>query len=97
MKISGRHGAEVANNGAIAPFVSSFVTQELPNIAAHGGSELTVGSPLKFLAPDAAQDSKTLIKVIVEDWDANLNHILLAHSDPVDVPKETYSAEVIAA
>lgn len=97
LRIKGMHGATVANNGAAAPFVSEFVTQVLPRVNAHGGSQLTVGSPLKFKAPSAPQPAKTLFKATLEAWDANLDHILLAHSDPLDTVKGTFSAEVVAA
>jgi hypothetical protein len=37
LRIKGLNGASVANNGAAAPVVSDFVTQELPTIAGHTG------------------------------------------------------------
>ncbi|MBC7995966.1 MAG: hypothetical protein H7Z15_22285 [Rhizobacter sp.] len=97
VRVSGQNGATVANNSVIAPFVSDFITQELPTISAHGGSQLSVGSPLKFKAPTGAQASKTLVKATLEAWDANFDHILLGHSDPLrDGPKGTYAAQVVA-
>lgn len=94
VRVKGQNGALVANNGAIAPFVSEFVTQALPTIG-HNGAQLTVGSPLKFKAPAGAQASKTLVKATLEDWDADLNHILNSHSDPVTSPSGTYAAAVV--
>lgn len=96
VRVAGQHGATVANN-AVSPFVSEFVTQELPPINGHGGSQLTVGGPLKFKAPAAAQASSTLVKATIEAWDANLDHMLIGHSDPLDPPKGTYAAQVFAA
>jgi hypothetical protein len=97
LRIHGQNGTTVANNGAIAPFESEFVTQEVPTINAHGGEQLTVGSPLKFRAPGGAQDAKTLVKATIESWDANLNRILNGHSRPLDLPKGTFAAEVVDA
>jgi len=97
VRIRGQNGATVANNSVIAPFVAEFVTQELPAIDAHGGSQLTVGSPLKFKAPSGAQASKTLVKATLEAWNANTDHIFNGHSDPLDTPKGTYGAAVVAA
>jgi hypothetical protein len=97
LRIKGMNGATVANNGAAAPYVSEFVTQALPTIGGHGGSQLTVGSPLKFKAPAGAQVSKNLVKATLEAWDADLDHILLAHSDPLDTVKTTYAAEVVGS
>jgi hypothetical protein len=97
LRIHGQNGATVANNNIPAPFVSEFVTQELPTISAQGGEQLTVGSPLKFRAPGGTQDAKTLVKATLEAWDVNLNRILNGHSRPIDLPKGTFAAEVVAA
>lgn len=98
LQVSGMHGATVKNNGAAAPFVSSFITGELPTIDAHGGSQLTTGSPLTFQAPAGAQALQTLVKATLEAWDVNLDHILNGHSDPHrDAPKGTYSDAVLAS
>jgi hypothetical protein len=95
LRIKGQNGATVANNGAAAPFVDEFVTQELPTVAGHTGEELTVGSPLKFKAPSEPQDERVLIKATLEDWNASINHILVAHSDPLDTVKATHVNEVL--
>lgn len=68
LRITGLNGATVANNGAAAPFVSEFVTQEIATIPADGGSELTIGSKLKFKAPNKAQASQNLVTATLEDW-----------------------------
>lgn len=94
VRVKGQNGALVANNGAAAPFVSEFVTQVLPTIG-HNGAQLTIGSPLKFKAPAGAQASKTLVKATLEGWDADLNHILNSHSDPLSTPSGTYAAAVV--
>ena len=96
VRVTGQNGATVANNGAAAPFVSEFVTQALPTIGGHGDSQLTVGSSLKFKAPAGAQASKTLVKATLEAWDANTDHIMNGHSDPLpNGPQGTYAAEVV--
>ena len=96
LRIKGLNGATVANNGAAAPFVSEFVTQELPTIAGHEGVEKTVGSPLKLKAPSPAQPSRNLVSATLEGWNANLNHILNSHSDPLATVKTTFATEVVA-
>ncbi len=95
--VYGLNGATVANNSVIAPFVSDFTTQELAPVKAHGGSQLTVGAPLKFKAPGGTQSLKTLVKVTLESWNADLDYILKGHSDPLGVPKGTYAAAVGAS
>jgi hypothetical protein len=96
LRISGQNGATVANNG-FAPFVADFVTQALLLIDAHGGSQLTVGGPLKFKAPNTPQASKNLVKATLEDWNPTLDHMLNAHSRALDTPKGNFAAPVIVA
>ncbi|HEV2927998.1 MAG TPA: hypothetical protein VGW74_04835, partial [Propionibacteriaceae bacterium] len=95
LRIKGLNGATVANNGAASPFVSEFVTQTIASIAAHGGSQTTVGSPLKFKAPGSAQDSLNLVRATLEDWNANPDHIFDGHSDPLDTVRANFAAEVV--
>jgi hypothetical protein len=95
LRIKGLNGATVANNGAAAPFVSEFVTQTIDSIAAHGGSQTTVGSPLKLKAPGSAQDSLNLVRATLEDWNANPDHIFDGHSDPLDTARANFAAEVV--
>lgn len=66
------------------------------SVAAHGGSQLSPGSPCTLKAPGAAQAAKTLVKASLEGWDANLDHIMLAHSDPLATVNGTYSTAVVA-
>jgi hypothetical protein len=98
LRISGQNGATVRNGNSPAPFVSDFVTVELPTINAHGGSQ-EYSAPLPyFKAPAQSQASKTLVKVTLEDWNLNLDHALIGHSDPhTNAPKGTYAAEVVAS
>lgn len=97
LRIRGQNGATVQNGGAASPFVAEFVTQELATIDAHGGSQLSVGSKLQFKAPANAQASKTLVKATLEDWNPLLDHLMNAHSDPLDAPKGTFAAQVFVA
>lgn len=97
VRIKGLNGATVKQNGAAAPFVPEFATttSQLATVAAHGGSQTTNGSPFSFQAPGSAQSSRNLVQVTLEDWNANLNHILNSHSDPLPLgpPIGTYAAE----
>ncbi|HEY0607222.1 MAG TPA: hypothetical protein VGD58_30165 [Herpetosiphonaceae bacterium] len=92
--IKGLNGATVANNGAIAPFVSEFITQELPMITPRGGSQLTV--PLKFKAPAEPQDRQKLVSAKLEGSQASLDGIKRERSGSQEdaPPKATYAAKV---
>ena len=109
LRIKGQHGATLKNPGAILTnppvvtraaarlvslFVDELVSAALPQIFGHGGSQTSETFTLK--APDAPQASQILAKATLEAWDANLNHILIGHSDPLpDAPKGTFSTEVV--
>lgn len=95
LRIRGQNGATVQNGGAASPFVDEFVTQALPTIDAHGGSQLSVGSNMQFKAPGRAQASKNLVKATLEDWNPLLDHILNGHSDPLETPKGNFAAAVV--
>ena len=94
LRVSGQNGAKV-RAGVGAEWVSSYISPELPMINAHNaGDPYELGLPY-FLAPATTQDSKTLVKVTLEDWNANWDHILIGHSDPHrDEPKGTYADAV---
>lgn len=49
------------------------------------------GGRLVFLAPAEAKLMTELLKVSVDTWDTNLDHPLLAHSDPDAAASTTYS------
>ncbi len=80
-----------------AQFVSEFVTTALPQISGHGGSQTSAAFTLKAPASASNGTAKNLVKATLEAWDANLDHILIGHSDPLDTVKGIYSAEVVAA
>lgn len=97
VKVAGLNGATVKSGSALAQFGPEFVSGEFATVAAHGGSQLSPGSVFSLKAPASAQAVKTLVKASLEAWDANLDHILLAHSDPLANVKGSYSAAVVAA
>jgi hypothetical protein len=96
LRIKGLNGATVASGGADAAFVAELVTQELPRITARGGSQFTVGRPLKFKAPGSAQESRSLVRAKLETWRPSLDNITAARSESQEdaPPKASYAAEV---
>ena len=110
LRIKGQHGAKLKRPAVIDPsiplaraaivagepvmYVDEVVSDVLPSISGHGGSRTTETFTLK--APDASQASQTLVKATLEAWDANLDHILKGHSDPLSsAPRGTYATEVV--
>lgn len=98
LKIKGLNGATVKDNGVLAQFVSEFVTQPLPTLAGHAGSQTPqFTSLLSFKAPGAPHASRNLFQATLEAWDCNTDHIMNGHSDPLDTVKASYAAEVANA
>ena len=112
LRLKGQHGAKLkrplilntpptarASRTGVTPtallFVDEFVSAALPEIRGHGGSQTS--DTFTFKTPEDAQVSQTLVKATIEGWNGNLNHMLIDHSDPLDPPKATYSAEVVGS
>lgn len=93
VRVSGQHGAQVKDAGAVAPFVADFVSGPLPRIDAHGGTQVTAGR-FSLKAPAAPQAATALLKVTLEAWDADFDHMLVSHSRAATEPAATYNAEV---
>jgi hypothetical protein len=80
----------------VSQFVDELVSKELPTIGGHGGTATSEVFTLK--APDLPQASQTLVKATLEQWDGDLAHSLIGHSDPLpDAPKGTFSTAVVAS
>lgn len=95
VKVQGVNGTLVKNSGAIAPFESEFISAAFDQVDAHGGVTRHPGSAYSFRAPARAQASKNLIKVTLQDWDSDPDHIFIGHSDPLESVKATFASEVI--
>lgn len=98
LRIKGVNGATVADNGLASPFVEEFVTQEIPKVAADGGSELTISTPLRFKAPNLRFNEQpgvqTLVEATLKAWDADLNRSFNDHTRPLDTVSATFAAQV---
>jgi hypothetical protein len=70
----------------------------LLEIHGDGGAKITetfrLKAPSKPTKPGKTED---LVKVTLDAWDANLDRILIDHSNPLDAVKATKAAEVVAA
>lgn len=92
LKITGLNGATVSP-AYFLPRVPEFVSDPLPTIFGH--SEYTTpNNPFGFEPSLAWDPEKNLVKVTLEAWDANLDHLLNVHSNPLDTVKAIYAAVV---
>jgi hypothetical protein len=83
-------------------FEEDLITGPIEKVNGDGGSELMppVGqSKLKFKAPskpsDPEQGPQDLIKATLHDWNADLNRMLNAHTDPLSTVKAIFADEVL--
>lgn len=95
VRVKGLNGTTVSDNNG-GPRVEEFVTAPaFPVITGSGGSA-TSSPRLGFTAPSEDSDGETqnLIKVTLEEWNANLNHILLGSSEPLSTVQAIFASEV---
>jgi hypothetical protein len=94
VKVNGLHGMLVSNTTFGSELEEEAFTQPIDTVAAHGGSQLSPGSPMSFKAPGAPAESRTLLELRLHNWDGDMAHMLIGHSDPLDTVKGTFAAEV---
>jgi hypothetical protein len=101
IKTVGDNGALV-KTGSAADFEyrDCFITGEIEKVNGDGGSELVPPSgqsKFRFKAPSKDSDDEVveLFKAVLHDWNADLNRILNAHTDPLRTVNVTYANEVV--
>ena len=100
LSVKGLNGALVASADLRDPFVEEIETEPIEKVAGDGGTELVpvgVGS-LRFKAPSEPSENgepQDLIKVTLKKWDADLDRMLIAHTDPRGTPKAMFTTEVV--
>lgn len=99
LTVTGLHGTEVKAAGAAAPWATEAVSNTFDEVPAHHPNSpvLMTGSKMHFKASRARSNPTELIKVTVRDWDTDLEHPLIAHSDPDALASATYASTVAAA
>lgn len=89
------NGVTVSKIPSAGIYVNDFIV-DLPTetISGHGGT-LETTAVLAFQAPGQKQAKMELIKATLDDWDGDLTHMLVGHSDPVPgTHGQTYDAQV---
>jgi len=91
----GENGVTVSKIPSAGIYVNDFIADMPANtISGHGGSLESV-AVMAFQAPAQKQAKMELIKATLDDWNADLTHMLVAHSDPVPgTHGQTYDAQV---
>ncbi len=96
--IRGLNGTLVKTGNAQAQFVTSLVTSVgfIDTVPAHQPENpvTTNGTPFAFKATSSSAVARDLVRVEVGEWDTDLNHVLIAHSDPDTAAQGTFSAVV---
>ncbi len=93
-RIAGLNGTKVKTVLA-NDFQTSITSASIERVNAHGGNNPSLVGVFLFRAPSAPSGREIeLVEVTLEQWDANTNHIMLAHSDPNRTVRGSLSAEV---
>ncbi len=96
--VTGLNGTLVKSNGAAAQFGSTFSTGSgwFPDLPAHQplNPVTSGGNKFVFKATSASQTAQDLVRVEVGNWDTDLEHFLIHHSDPDAAAQVTFSSTV---
>ncbi len=92
--VSGLNGMRV-REGLPNSYTTQFETSVIERVNAHDTNGTTLRGYL-YEAPADAQPAKNLIKATLGDWNANLEHITIGHSDPLTTVKGLFNSEVNA-
>jgi hypothetical protein len=101
LSIKGLNGALVATADPDDPFVDEIETEPIEKVAGDGGTELVPPAgvlSLRFKAPSEPSENgepEDLIKVTLKKWNADLDRMLIAHTDPRGTPKAIFTTEVV--
>lgn len=94
--VTGLNGTQVKGPGAAAQFADTALSNIFDLVPAHQGSNpVQMVGRMHFLAPKKQKEFTELIQASVGDWDTDLYHQLLEHSDPDPSASTTYSDEVL--
>jgi hypothetical protein len=100
VRITGLNGAQVKDAGAAAPWVDEFVSAvgQFPLIDAHNGADpQTNAGKFRMKAPSRPQAARDLVRVTLEEWRGDFEHLLVSHSLGSTAVEATYRDRVRAA
>lgn len=92
---SGATGVKLHGGTAFNPSLTSAVFAQVP---AHQRDSEFVDTPddhYHLKAGPASNGPVDLVKVSIKDWDTDLDHILIAHSDPVPAANDVYTHKIL--
>jgi hypothetical protein len=92
---AGATGVKLHGGTAFSPTLTSAVFPLVPGHQGHGQFVGTPDDHYHLKAGAAGDDEIELVRASVSDWNANLNHILTGHSDPVPAVGDTYSHRLL--
>jgi len=99
LKIFALNGTQVKAAGAAAQWGTVAFSNTFDSVPAHQPNNPVVmtGSSLHLKATRSSTTAADLIKVSVDEWDTDLDHPLIAHSDPDPTANTVYSSTVSPA
>jgi hypothetical protein len=91
-------GADGVRQHADTAFDDSLTSAVFPRVPAHQQDGTWIETPddhYHFKAGSSTKNVVDLVKVSINTWNANLDHLLEAHSDPVPEANDVFSAKVV--
>lgn len=91
----GATGVKLHGSTVYKPSLTSAVIAQVPAHQADGVFQETVEDHFHLQAGSASGDQKVdLVKVSINDWDTDFDHITIAHSDPAPDANDIYSHKI---
>jgi hypothetical protein len=98
IRFAGKNGTKVKGNGAIAQFASEAFANTIDRIQGHNGENLHETEVLWLKAPPGTKAVGTdLVEAFVEEYNADVDHLLVSHTRPSTSPNGVYESQVRAA
>jgi hypothetical protein len=98
IRFAGKNGAKVKGNGAIAQFASEAFANTIDRVQGHNGNNLFETEVLWLKAPPGTKAAGTdLVEAFIEEYDADIDHLLGSHTRPSTTPNGVYESQVSAA
>jgi hypothetical protein len=95
LRIEGKSGAKVKGNGALAEYDREAFANTIDRIQGHNGNSLYDTEVLWVKAPPRTKPAGTdLVQAFVEDYNADIDHLLVSHTRTSETPSGTFESAV---
>jgi hypothetical protein len=95
IKIVGKNGTKVKNNGALSQFASDALTNSIDTVAGHNADSPNETEVLQLKAPTGEKAAGTdLVEAYIDSWNGDWQHTLNTHSEASTAPNGVFESAV---